>query len=288
MAKPRIRDRVEENDIAAIITAVARHPTGADRETIAEALPRKLASRTLQFWLRKLVEDERLNTQGVKRAVKYHLPPPVTPGAAVAALAETDTDATVVVPISSSGAAVRRHLSNPVEARKPVGYHREFLDNYRPNVRFYLSEKESAHLRKLGTRHVAADVAGTYAKQILNHLLIDLSWNSSRLEGNTYSLIDTRRLIEFGEVATGRDRLEAQMIMNHKEAIEFLVNAADEIGFNRYTILNLHAILANNLDGYERRGTASADRSRYRALDLSATGCAATDRGIFRPNPRDS
>jgi len=72
----------------------------------------------------------------------------------------------------------------------------------------------------------AAEAAGTYAKQILSRLLIDLSWNSSRLEGNTYSFLDTRRLIEFGEEAEGRDRLEAQMIVNHKDAIEFLVNAA--------------------------------------------------------------
>jgi hypothetical protein len=89
--------------------------------------------------------------------------------------------------------------------------------------------------------------AGTYAKQILSRLLIDLSWNSSRLEGNTYSLIDTRRLIAFGEAAEGKDLAEAQMILNHKDAIEFLVSEAQEIGFNRYTILNLHAMLANNL-----------------------------------------
>jgi len=74
-----------------------------------------------------------------------------------------------------------------------------------------------------------------------------LSWNSSRLEGNTYSLLDTRRLIEFGEEAEGGERLEAQMILNHKDAIAFLVSMAGDIGFNRYTILNLHAILANNL-----------------------------------------
>ena len=89
--------------------------------------------------------------------------------------------------------------------------------------------------------------AGTYAKQILNRLLIDLSWNSSRLEGNTYSLLDTKRLINFGEVAEGPELLEAQMILNHKDAIEILVGSADEIGFNRHTILNLHALLANNL-----------------------------------------
>ena len=67
------------------------------------------------------------------------------------------------------------------------------------------------------------------------------------LEGNTYSLLDTRRLINFGQPAEGKQALEAQMILNHKDAIEFLVNSADEIGFNRHTILNLHATLANNL-----------------------------------------
>ena len=76
---------------------------------------------------------------------------------------------------------------------------------------------------------MAVEAAGTYA--ILNRLLIDLSWNSSRLEGNTYSLLDTRRLIEFGQEAEGRERREAQMILNHKDAIEFLVGAAEDIGF---------------------------------------------------------
>ena len=100
---------------------------------------------------------------------------------------------------------------------------------------------------EVGTPKIAEQPAGTYAKQILNRLLIDLSWNSSRLEGNTYSLLDTKRLIDLGEEAEGKGRREAQMILNHKDAIEFLVSTADEIGFNRYTILNLHALLANNL-----------------------------------------
>jgi Fic family protein len=91
------------------------------------------------------------------------------------------------------------------------------------------------------------DPAGTYARQLANRLLIDLSWNSSRLEGNTYSLMETERLISAGEVATGKNALEAQMILNHKGAIEFLIDSADEIGFNRYTLLNLHALLCDNL-----------------------------------------
>jgi Fic family protein len=103
-----------------------------------------------------------------------------------------------------------------------------------------------------------------YCVYTLMLLLIDLSWNSSRLEGNTYSLLDTKRLIEFGQEAKGRDRLEAQMIVNHKDAISFLVGAADEIGFNRYTILNLHGILAHNLLADE----SAAGRLRHIAVGI--------------------
>ena len=89
--------------------------------------------------------------------------------------------------------------------------------------------------------------AGTYARHILDRLLVDLSWASSQLEGNTYSLLDTKRLIEHGQAAEGKDAAETQMILNHKAAIEFLVDSADDLAFNRQTILNLHALLSDNL-----------------------------------------
>jgi Fic family protein len=89
--------------------------------------------------------------------------------------------------------------------------------------------------------------AGTYAKQIFHRLLIDLSWNSSRLEGNTYSLLETERLVDWGNAASGKDLKETQMILNHKAAIEFLINSAETTGINRFTILNLHTLLSDNL-----------------------------------------
>ncbi len=89
--------------------------------------------------------------------------------------------------------------------------------------------------------------AGTYARQIYSRLLIDLSWNSSRLEGNTYSLLETERLLELGEAAEGKDRRETQMILNHKAAIEFLLESGIDTGINRYTVLNIHALLADDL-----------------------------------------
>ncbi len=142
---------------------------------------------------------------------------------------------------------MRAYVRQPVAARRPVGYDRAFLDRYRPNSAFYLTSEDRARLAAVGNPQIEAAPAGTYAKKILSRLLIDLAWNSSRLEGNTYSLLDTRRLLDFGEAAEGRGQREAQMIFNHKDAIEFLIASADEIGFNRYTVLNLHALLANNL-----------------------------------------
>ena len=59
--------------------------------------------------------------------------------------------------------------------------------------------------------------------------------------------METERLLELGEVTEGKDALEAQMILNHKSAIELLVEQAEEVSFNRYTIMNLHALLSNNL-----------------------------------------
>ena len=57
------------------------------------------------------------------------------------------------------------------------------------------------------------------------------------------------RLLQLNEIVKGKKLKEAQMILNHKAAIEFLVESAEEIGVNSYTILNLHALLSNNLLG---------------------------------------
>jgi hypothetical protein len=67
------------------------------------------------------------------------------------------------------------------------------------------------------------------------------------LEGNSYSLLETERLLEIGEAPEGKDSMEAQMILNHKAAIEFMVESAEQMRFNSFTIFNLHALLSDNL-----------------------------------------
>jgi hypothetical protein len=228
--------QISDNTVAAIEQVLQGSPEGVSAQQILLALPPPAVPlRTLQYRLQQLVMQGRLIMRGGGRGARYqlHALPHAPDGLAI--------------PLSPVSSAIRNHVRQPTGARKPVGYERRFLDAYRPNVSGYLSAVERAHLAAVGQLQFAGQPAGTHARQILNRLLVDLAWNSSRLEGNTYSLLDTRRLIELGEEAEGRAHIEAQMILNHKDAIEFLVSAANETGFNRYTILNLHALLANNL-----------------------------------------
>lgn len=243
---------ISEKSAAAILEAVKAFPHGAALGEIEAALAEPVPRRTLQFRLRSLVNTARVITTGEGKAIRYSLPSKETLVAAKSQIKSLIEESQFN--LSKESMALRRYLSQPAAGRKPTGYNRKFLDSYQPNSTFYLSAAERAELARTGAPAFSAEAAGTYAKQILHRLLIDLSWNSSRLEGNTYSLLDTKRLFEFGQADSGHDRLESQMVLNHKGAIEFLVASAEEISFNRYTILNLHAILAQNLLPDERAG----------------------------------
>jgi Fic family protein len=118
--------------------------------------------------------------------------------------------------------------------------------------------------------------AGTYSRAILNRLLIDLSGASSHLEGNTYSRLDTRELIEHGRSAQGKAAIETQMILNNKSAIELMVDNIDTIEFNLYTLMNIHSALSENLlpnpadEGRVRQHAVDIGKSVYRPLSVPA------------------
>lgn len=232
------------NALEELQNVLAKFPQGANIETIQSQYGQPIGLRTLQRRLATLQEQGIVTTSGQTRSTTYHLVRPVDKTRKEPGAAQLQGE---VVPLSADGRGVQRLIQQPVASRPPVSYNLNFLRSYRPNSDFYLSETEREKLLKLGQTAQPDQPAGTYARQILQRLLIDLSWNSSRLEGNTYTLLDTQRLISQGQVADDKSAADAQMILNHKDAIEFLVDSAGEVGFNRYTIMNLHALLSNNL-----------------------------------------
>lgn len=176
--------------------------------------------------------------------------------------------------VSADSRDILEYINKPLAARKPVGYQRDFLESYIPNQSAYLSETLRRQLHKMGNTGQGMRPAGTYGRAILNRLLIDLSWASSYLEGNTYSRLDTRALIENGIIANGKALIETQMILNHKAAIELLIGNVDSAGFNRYTLMNLHSALSENLlsnrtdEGRLRQHIVEISHSVYRPLDI--------------------
>ena len=232
----------KKKEIETITKALAAFQDGASIEQIKRAAELDIELRTLQRRLAELMKQGVVIKSGEKRSAKWHLAKQATPDEEW-----SNDEPEELIPLTTRSKQILLHISKPIQQRKPVGYKIDFLLSYIPNEDAYLSKDEKAKLIKVGNTGKPDHPAGTYAKQILNRLLIDLSWNSSRLEGNTYSLLDTEKLIADGEKADNKSPMDAQMILNHKDAIEFIVQSADEIGINRYTILNLHALLSNNL-----------------------------------------
>jgi len=230
--------RAQSTNILDILT---RFPDGIDLSGLQRATRPPRSRRTLQRQLKALIDAGEVTSEGRGRASRYSL---VRRAASPLAPAR---DYSELLPLSPESREIIRYVSQPLAARRPVDYDRELLHAYRPNETPLLSPVTCEHLHRIGATGGSGLPAGTYGRAILDRLLIDLSWASSRLEGNTYSLLDTARLIQHGQTATGKDAQETQMILNHKRAIELLVDDAGVLGFNRYSLLNLHGLLSENL-----------------------------------------
>jgi hypothetical protein len=256
-------------DLNSRITAeIARHGEGIGIDDLHALLADIVSRRTLQRRLGELVEQKHIVTLGKGRGLRYQYVSLVIEADITEQVHATDgISVEIYIPISPEGQEVLDYLRQPIQLRKPVGYDRMFLEAYRPNETRYLPPEIREHLHNIGHSPDGDRPAGTHARDILGRLLIDLSWASSRLEGNTYTRLDTQNLIELGQAAAGKDRREAQMILNHKAAIELLVEQADDIGFNAFTFFNLHALLSENL----LVDPTESGRLRHRIVEVSGT-----------------
>lgn len=106
-------------------------------------------------------------------------------------------------------------------------------------------------------------------KELLR-LIIELSWKSSRIEGNTYTLLDTEKLILEAQEATGHDKSEAVMILNHKDAFNFIRENQNEFkNFNLKYLEKVHSILVEGLgvNNGLRKSLVGITGSKYKPLD---------------------
>ena len=251
-----------------LLALISRDTGGMGIDAISQLLGNAMSRRTLQRRLAVLVEQGRLQTRGTGRALRYKRVYRVFGGMVSEPLEEVEqNNGEFYMPTSPEGNEIRQYIRQPRHMRRPVGYNQAFLEAYHPNATAYLAPALRSQLHDLGRSPAELRPAGTFARDILNRLLIDLSWASSRLEGNTYSRLDTERLIEFGQAAQGKDALETQMILNHKEAIEYLVRDTGEADLSAGAIIALHAFLSDGL----MADPGACGRIRSRAVEIGGS-----------------
>lgn len=232
------KTRIDDNTLLSVLSQSPQSSAG-----VAAATGASLA--TSKRRLDALVRNGQVQRTGRARATRYALPvshawraeEPASPPV-VTALPDP-----AAPPWSGASRALRTSLLRPLLTRKPVSYQRRFVDDYVPNQTFLLGETHARALAAAG-RMLGQQPAGTYARKVLEQLLIDLSWSSSRLEGNRYSLLATAELFKSG--SDGGDA-DAVMLLNHKRAIEFMVDAVPAYGLTQPIVRNLHAVLMQDL-----------------------------------------
>lgn len=250
-----------------LVELISKHHDGIAIGGLLQALGGGMELRTLQRRLAQLIEQKRIQTLGGGRAVRYINTQTVIGTASGAIQITGRAQGEVYVPTSPQGEEIKAYVRQPRQLRTPVGYKLEFLEQYTPNQTAYLPEVLRDQLHAMGRSPADQTPAGTFARDILNRLLIDLSWASSQLEGNTYSRLDTERLIEFGQAAEGKDALETQMILNHKDAIEYLVRDPEHASLTKDTVIALHAFLSDGL----MADPMAVGRIRHRAVEIGGS-----------------
>ena len=134
-----------------------------------------------------------------------------------------------------------------------------------PAVRLF-SDEEQSHLQALQAefqKHLSEMSDKEYRKE-MERLGIDLSWKSSQIEGNTYSLLETERLLRESKTADGKTKEEAVMLLNHKDALRFILDNPDYLqALSVSHIEDIHQLLTKEL---------SVDRGiRHRRVGITGT-----------------
>lgn len=157
------------------------------------------------------------------------------------------------------------------ERQVQSSYNFELINGLLTETRLF-SDKEQAHLDALQDefrQHVNELTDNEYRKE-MERLGIDLSWKSSQIEGNTYTLLETERLLRESKTAEGKTKEEAVMLLNHKDALSFILDNPDYLQeLTDSHIEDIHQLLTKDLsiDKGLRRHRVGITGTNYHPLD---------------------
>ena len=226
------------------------HPDSAKAE-IKAGMSLEMSDATIKRVLSKAVKDGMVLVIGKGRATKYRL----TPQAHVTMDLNLDT-----------------YFDKDVDEREvQEGFNFELINDILPKVELFAPEELNIlNSAQEQFRQHLSEMNDTEYRKEMERLGIDLSWKSSQIEGNTYSLLETERLLREKETASGKTKDEAIMLLNHKDALDFILDVPDylqPLKVNR--IEDIHSILTKEL-GVERN-------IRHRRVGITGTNYQPLD-----------
>lgn len=127
--------------------------------------------------------------------------------------------------------------------RKPATYNFDFLDSYIPNKSSFLGSSYEKIKESVKNTNTLQTIDYKNNIRWIENMLIDLSYTSSKLEWNTYSYLDTEVLIKYNESAKWKSQFETQMVLDHKSAIQYIIDNRKEIKYNKKVFFDIHSIL---------------------------------------------
>ena len=218
---------------------------------ILENIEEKKSIATIKRVLSKLVSENLISTTGKGKSTKYKLSP-------FYKLFENID--------------IQRYYEKEIDERTIVeNFNFALLTDILPNVNlFTVNELEKLSILQDKFTQNISELSEYQYKKELERLAIDLSWKSSQIEGNTYSLLETEKLLKEKETASGKTKEEAVMLLNHKDAIDFIVENPNYLyPLTVSKIEDIHSILTKELDVDRniRKRRVGISGTNYRPLD---------------------
>lgn len=223
----------------------------SSRVEIAAGLTEAPNERTLKRIIADLVQNGDVQVEGKGKATRYSL----------------SAQAYLMMPLD-----IDTYFIKDVDERVvQESFNFQLICDVLPKVTLFTSEEmarlESSHKTFLANMETLSELE--YRKE-MERLGVDLSWKSSQIEGNTYSLLETERLLKEKLTAQGKTKEEAVMLLNHKDALDFILDCPDylrKLSIKR--LEELHRILTKELDvgnGIRKRRVGITG-TNYRPLD---------------------
>lgn len=226
------------------------HPL-SKRTEIGSAVTASISDRTLKRIIADCVEKGAVEVVGKGPATRYKL----------------TLQAHVTMPLN-----LDTYFDNDIDERKiQENFNFNLIREILPNVSLFTeNELKLLHEAQSKFRLHLSEMTDTEYRKEMERLGIDLSWKSSQIEGNTYSLLETERLLKEKQTANGKTKEEAVMLLNHKDALDFILDEPDYLkAISLSRIEEIHALLIKEL-GVERN-------IRHRRIGITGTNYQPLD-----------